>query len=272
MYLRFCRSLYTGTSSFSTTSFSTTGFSTTGFSTTRFSTITKPIIIKRICTTTRYLQTSSSTDTSSTDSSSKPFTNEKLNELYKSINDLPYIKDMVHVMKEMEKQQYNTKRLKIILSCIVFSVVIVFYDLIRNWTSKQVTNITTRSLEDEEFQKEVGVFCEKIIMDLAKRDDVCDVLAELFAKVFVSKPVIQSGADLSGRVVKDLLNDKEFEWLRQMIFEFLIKQIIDVSKDKHAQLATGHFVTGSMYERCRVLFGYSDNNISSTNSTEKIDL
>ncbi|AYV82096.1 MAG: hypothetical protein Homavirus7_2 [Homavirus sp.] len=190
------------------------------------------------------------------------FTKPKRNLMddFNEIYNVPYVKEWREMMDEMEKRKFNTKRLKIILCVLAGSVMFVSYDVIQKWTSEQVTHITTKSLEDPNFQKDVIAFCENIvnqlvtsekiqndvinllqlaIFELAKRQDVIDELSKLFGTVFTSEVVQNAGSNLSAEVVKMLLHGEEYEELRQMLFNYLCMEINKLSQDDRVQSDIG---------------------------------
>ena len=152
-----------------------------------------------------------------------------------SIDDVPYLKEWRELMLEMEKRKVDTKRIRNIICVLLGGVILVFFDVIRNWTSDQVTSVATGTLNKEEFLDTVTKFGEagvtnlvsseqvqtdvtnlsKIaIFELAKQQKVIDTLAKVFADVFQTKIVVDAGATLSADVVKQLLETEEYEWLR----------------------------------------------------------
>ena len=172
------------------------------------------------------------------------------------MDNVPYIKEWREIMNEMEKRKINTKRLKIILCFIASGVLFVFYDVITSWTSTQVTEITSKSLDDPKFQQDIVEFCEntinKLVMsqkvqqdvvsllqlaifELAKKEEVLNILSELFAKVFTSNVVKEAGATLSADVVNKLVKDPEYQELREMVYRYLCEELERLSKDGKVQ-------------------------------------
>ena len=191
----------------------------------------------------------------------------KINDLKNDFNNTSYIKDLNEMLIEMEKRKYDTKKMRIIILIFIICLLIIFYDIIINWAGQQTTNITTKSLNDPKFKKQVVKFCEETIeelvkskniqdnvsnllknsvIDLSKDEQIRKSLIELLSKIIITDEMKNSGSQLCEQVVDKIMNSPEHENLRKLIYIYLSNEIQKLSNDKQVQNNLGKLINASL--------------------------
>jgi hypothetical protein len=192
---------------------------------------------------------------------------DKINNLKKEINENIFMKDVKDMLEEMEKRKYDLTKFRILIIIFIFLILIVFYDLIINWAGKQTTNITTKSLNDPIFQKEVVIFCKEhihqlvnskeiqddianllknAVIEISKNEELQKSLSDLFVNIFLMETIANSGGQLSQKVLEKIINSPEYEPLRIMIYEYISKETEKLSGDKKIHDDLSKLLKGSL--------------------------
>lgn len=164
-----------------------------------------------------------------------------------------YNKDLTHILEMMEQKKYNIKKIKYGLGVILALTFFTFYEFITSWFGKQASNITMKSLDDPEFQKKVDEFVKERISVLSKdeqvqqnleyllsvninkltqREDIQQMLTDMFYKIFTSDTIAKAGDKLSAQVVHDLINLPEYDYLRVEIIKYIRETVKIAANDE----------------------------------------
>ena len=167
--------------------------------------------------------------------------NNKWNNFYDQ-----FVKDFKDLSNEMEKRRYNTR-------WIYFIGVGVFgyatYGFFRNWASKEVVLISSKTFEDPKFKDDAIKFVKylansdqvqteinNLIEKITTQQVVQDNLAALFENVLQKNSVKDSAKTASQDIVRDLCNSPEYELWRKDVSEYLKKEIqTQLSDDKNRE-------------------------------------
>ena len=143
-----------------------------------------------------------------------------------------------------------------------------FYDLIIHTFGKHVNSVTTKSLEDPEFQKQVDIFVKdrtmellnipeflelveekaidiskKVVYTLKNDKDTIDSLATLFYSCIISETVRNAATSVSLDTANILLKDKG---LNENGYNYLKDYIGRITNDSQVHSNLGNLVTGTI--------------------------
>lgn len=194
-----------------------------------------------------------------------------LNSLKDDIKNTSYISEMNdlvdHVFKEMENRKYNVMRIKIMIFILILIILLASYDLITNWSSKQVNIITTKSFEDPDFKKKLTELCEStikqlteseeiqkdltnllkiVVQNLADNPEVQEKLSKLLIEVLKFENIKNTGAETSSLIIDKLINSPEHEKIRKEIYDYITLEINKLSEDKKVQKNLGQLMLSSL--------------------------
>lgn len=182
----------------------------------------------------------------------KPVLNvSKKEELVKLFKDNSVVKDSLELVKEMERRRYNVRWIGLSIAGVG---TLLFFGAVRDWFTDQASEITTRYLKNETFQKNVVTFVEGVISQLAsspsvqenvntivirttKNSDVQQSLIELFTYIFQTDTITSSGTDLSKVVAENLVRSDGFQ---EVTKTYATNLVLDVLADPIVQNAASN--------------------------------
>jgi hypothetical protein len=98
----------------------------------------------------------------------------------KSIRD--FGNDLNHILEEFEKKRYNTTKIKYIGIAVGIVVLFMFWRTIKSFLSKETSDVAIRTMNDEEFQKQMYNTLLKTLNDARNDEQVVIMLADLINK------------------------------------------------------------------------------------------
>lgn len=189
---------------------------------------------------------------------------------FKVLKELGIVEDLKELYTEMEKRRYNMRRIGLFATAFVCYL---FYDHLKNWISVEASDVTSKYLKNENFKRELLVFVEQTIEELAKSErvkrDVSSLLkevvkdeqtqrdlSEMFVKIFESQTIKTAGSQLSSEVVKDLFYSTNHESFRNELVSFVVDQLQRVANDSELQQTVGV----ASWNAFKTWFGSTSNN------------
>lgn len=110
--------------------------------------------------------------------SNLPNSNDKWKYLYEGLS-----KDLRDFSEELERRKYN-KRVMAVAGIGIFGFA--SYGLFRNWASKEVVLISSKTFDDEQFQKKSFSYSKQIIKELTESEEVQRDLTNLLEKSVIN--------------------------------------------------------------------------------------
>lgn len=160
---------------------------------------------------------------------------------------LETLNDVGELLHEMRRRRYNMTRIKIAACAVVGGIGYLFYDKVTDHASRELSSITTKSLEDPELNRELVEMGTKlgkqILKELSEDDEIKVILSDLFKDVFMSDKIKRTGADLGSYIVTELLTNDSYSEVREKVVDFAYynskEQAIRLANDSELQEETG---------------------------------
>lgn len=141
-----------------------------------------------------------SSSTLNIDSTYKEYFTKTYGDYDKSIRN--FGNDLNHILEEFEKKKYNTSRLKYIGATVGVIILFMFWRTIKSFLSKETSDVAIRTMNDEEFQKQMYSTLLKTLNDARNDEQVAIMLADLMNKAMIIA--------MSDERTSKLLHDEEF--------------------------------------------------------------
>jgi hypothetical protein len=171
--------------------------------------------------------------------------------------------DFKDLVGEMKKRRYNMQYVGIVGSTVIAFLVFGGYNLIKKFTTKEVSgfsiDVIDGVLQDPEFEKKCLEFIQRptiinkvtgvlktSVNDLCDSPEVRTELANLLYRCIVMDVVKAGGSELGGFVANDLVNGPNHEETRKKIYEYLSNQIRDVTADPQIKAHVSQFMWGTL--------------------------
>jgi len=155
-------------------------------------------------------------------------------------------KDFADLYAEMEKRNYNMRRIKIIMVIVAGFIIVTSYEFIIDFFSKQATTVTTRSLDNLDFIKELNDFGKnagkQIISDLAKDPEIQKLLADMFKEIFSSELIKKTGSELASNIATDILTNEKYKDLHEKALDYGKSYAVKIMENEKIKDETSKFI------------------------------
>ncbi|XWV25084.1 putative ORFan [Tupanvirus deep ocean] len=175
-----------------------------------------------------------------------------------------FSEDFKDLSNEMERRRYNKR---IIIGVGISIMGYATYGLFRNWASREVVLISSKTFDDEQFknkaitfakegiqklaaseevQESITTLLEKSVIDLVNKENIQNELSNLISKAIDSKKVKDISQSSVKEIVSDLLNSRENESFRKEVSIYLSKEIQKQLADKENQKQASKFTSQTL--------------------------
>jgi hypothetical protein len=93
--------------------------------------------------------------------------------------------DISQALEQLEKKSYNMRKLKYIAGCVSIIILFMFWRTIKSFVSRETSDVAVRTMNDDNFKKQVYTTLIKIIEDARNDPEIATMLADLMSKALV---------------------------------------------------------------------------------------
>lgn len=122
-------------------------------------------------------------DETKTDTFYEKYFAKRYDEYGKNIRD--FSNDLNAILEEFEKKKYDKTRIKYFAAMIGTLFLFMFWRTIKSFLSKETSDVAIRTMNDEEFQKQMYSTLLKTLKDASNDENVAIMLADLINKALI---------------------------------------------------------------------------------------